>query len=67
MRASTDEELEKVSGGAGGGCSHTVGPGDTIFSIASMYGVTAADLYVANPWLNPECLIEGTSISIPLP
>lgn len=62
MRELTEEELEKVSGGV---ISHTIGPGDTIISIANMYSVTPADIIAANPWIDPECLIAGYLITIP--
>ncbi len=46
---------------------YTVQAGDTLSGIASAYGVTLENLISANRITDPDVLIEGTVLSIPLP
>jgi LysM repeat protein len=44
----------------------TVRPGDTLWKIASHYGLAAQDLAAANPWIgNPDLILPGWTVSIP--
>lgn len=45
---------------------HYVQPGETLYSIAQMYGVTVVDLMQVNPQIsNPNIIYAGTTIFIP--
>ena len=46
---------------------HTIQPGDTLYGIASFYGVSIASILLANPGINPYNLVVGTHICIPSP
>ncbi|WP_169891249.1 LysM peptidoglycan-binding domain-containing protein [Litchfieldia alkalitelluris] len=46
---------------------HTVQPGNTFYEIASVYdGVSVDDIAEANPTLDPQALIIGSQVAIPL-
>lgn len=47
--------------------SHVLREGDTLFMISKKYGVSLAEIFAANPWLNPNRLVAGTNITIPAP
>ncbi len=46
---------------------YTVRPGDTLYGLASFYGVTVAAILAVNPGLNPYNLYAGQVILIPVP
>jgi spore coat assembly protein SafA len=49
-----------------GGIVYTVKPGDTMFEIARMYGISLADLIAANPQISdPNLIYPGQMICIP--
>ncbi|NLW06405.1 MAG: LysM peptidoglycan-binding domain-containing protein [Clostridia bacterium] len=49
------------------GFSYTVKPGDTLHSIASMFGVSVEQLLAANPQIkDPHCISPGQQICIPV-
>jgi len=47
--------------------SHTVSPGDTVFSIASRYASQIPAIFTANPGLDENRLIPGAVLTVPLP
>ncbi|MCL4295615.1 MAG: LysM peptidoglycan-binding domain-containing M23 family metallopeptidase [Anaerolineae bacterium] len=49
----------------GVGRTHAVRPGDTLFSIANIYGVSPEELVVANRLVNPDLLQVGQILKIP--
>ncbi len=51
----------------GGGSTHVVRPGDTLYGIAWYYGVSAGDLAAANGIYNPDWIYVGQQLSIPGP
>lgn len=54
------------TGGPGTGSTYTVVSGDTMFSIASRYGISLAALESANPGIaNPNLIFPGQVINIP--
>lgn len=46
---------------------HTIIEGDTFLGIALRYGVTVEDIQAANPEVNPNLLVVGTQVIIPIP
>ncbi|MCL6589346.1 MAG: SafA/ExsA family spore coat assembly protein [Firmicutes bacterium] len=49
-----------------GGMVYTVKPGDTMFEIARMYGISLADLIAANPQISdPNLIYPGQMICVP--
>ena len=46
---------------------YTVLPGDTLYRIAIRFGTTVQSILNANPGLNPQRLIPGQVITIPIP
>jgi len=46
---------------------HTIAEGDTLLAIALRYGVTVEDIQAANPEVNPNLLVVGTQVMIPIP
>jgi len=46
--------------------SHSIGPGDTLFSIAGRYKSTESAIFTANPGLDAERLVPGAVITVPL-
>ena len=46
---------------------HTIAKGDTLLGIALRYGVTVEDIQAANPEVNPNLLVVGTQVIIPIP
>ena len=46
---------------------HTIAEGDTLLAIALRYGVTVEDIQAANPEVNPNLLVVGTQVIIPIP
>lgn len=55
--------------GGWGGCTqfHTVSSGQTLFSIAQMYGVSVWAIAQANGLLNPNLIFTGQVLCIPAP
>jgi murein DD-endopeptidase MepM/ murein hydrolase activator NlpD len=49
----------------GVGRIHIVRPGDTLFTIANMYGVSTEDMVVVNRLANPDLLQIGQTLKIP--
>jgi len=45
---------------------YVVQPGDTLYKIANAFGVTVAGIFTANPGINPNNLIIGQVICIPV-
>lgn len=45
---------------------HTIVEGDTFLGIALRYGVTVEDIQAANPEVNPNLLVVGTQVIIPI-
>jgi len=43
---------------------HTVSPGDTLYSIANLYGLTLVDISVLNPTIDPWNLQIGSKVKI---
>lgn len=50
-----------------GGFLYTIQPGDTFYSLAIRYGTTVAAIQAANPGVNPNALVPGQQICIPVP
>lgn len=46
---------------------HTIVEGDTLLGIALRYGVTVEDIQAANPEVNPNLLVVGTQVIVPIP
>jgi len=46
---------------------HVVAPGDTLWAIASRYGVPMAAIVSANAIADPNVLVVGEALAIPLP
>lgn len=44
---------------------HTVQPGETLWMIASQYGVTTAEIAEANDIINPNLIVAGSQLWIP--
>jgi murein DD-endopeptidase MepM/ murein hydrolase activator NlpD len=49
----------------GGGRIHIVRPGDMLFSIANLYGVSPEEIVVINRLVNPDLLQVGQTLKIP--
>lgn len=49
-----------------GTITYTIRPGDTFFSLARRFGVTVEDLIRANPGVDPDTLLVGQHICIPV-
>ena len=64
-RPTATAEPTNAPGTATAGEVYTVEPGDTLFNIATRYGVTIADIVDANPGLDPDRLSIGQRIVIP--
>lgn len=47
--------------------THTLEPGDTLYSLAGRYGIPLAALTAANPGLNAAELRPGRALTVPLP
>ena len=45
---------------------HRIKSGDTLYRIAQIYGTTLGAIFTANPGLEPELLLPGRSIVVPL-
>ena len=56
-----------VATGSAAGRIHTVKPGDTLERIGRQYGVPVAALAAANNVRNPDLILEGRALSIPVP
>lgn len=50
-----------------GGFLYVIKPGDTYYSIARRFGTVVPALIAANPGVNPDRLVIGTSICVPAP
>jgi LysM repeat protein len=48
------------------GSTHTVQPGESLLSIALLYGVTVEELQAANELDNPDSIFIGQELLIPL-
>ncbi len=46
---------------------HTIAKGDTLLGIALRYGVTVEDIQAANPEVDPNLLVVGTQVIVPIP
>lgn len=46
---------------------HTIAKGDTLLGIALRYGVPVEDIQTANPEINPNLLVVGTQVIVPIP
>ncbi len=69
MRKLSDDEFEEVNGGAAGTgrrqkIGYTVRRGDTLTSIARLYGVSVLDLVEWNNILNPDLIKVGQTLII---
>ncbi len=51
--------------GKGGGCTHVIKPGETLYSIARLYGTTASAIASANGILYLDYIYAGQSLVIP--
>jgi LysM repeat protein len=51
--------------GAKGGCTHVVAPGETLYGIASAYGVSVGAIMQANGLGNPDVIFAGQTLAIP--
>ena len=49
------------------GFFYTIQPGDTLFELATRFGTTVAAIIAANPGIDPNRLIPGQQICIPVP
>lgn len=49
----------------GGGQSYTIRPGDTLFTVANIYGVSLEAIVAANRLANPDLLQVGQTLKIP--
>ncbi len=49
------------------GFFYTIQPGDTLFQLAARFGTTVAAIIAANPGIDPNNLIPGQRICIPVP
>jgi len=49
------------------GCTHVVKPGETLYSIAAMYGVTVQAIMQANGLTDPNTIYIGQTLKIPAP
>ncbi len=45
---------------------YTVRPGDTLRTIAEQFGVTVGELIAANQLADPDALVAGQALAIPL-
>jgi len=46
---------------------YTVQPGDTLYDIASYFGVQVSEILAVNPGINPYYLYAGQELLIPIP
>lgn len=46
---------------------HSVGSGESLSSVAALYGSSVAAILTANPGISPESLRPGQSLTVPLP
>jgi LysM repeat protein len=63
--STTSPSAASSSASAGGGSSHVVARGETLTSIAKMYGVSVSDLQKFNHIDNPLKLLAGQTLQIP--
>ncbi|MCP5405761.1 MAG: peptidoglycan DD-metalloendopeptidase family protein [Pseudomonadaceae bacterium] len=56
----------KVDGSVAEGTTYSVMPGDTVYRIASRYGVSVLDIMNVNDLENPQDLKAGTRLTIPV-
>lgn len=49
------------------GFLHTVVPGDTLYNLASRYGISVETIMAVNPGVVPENLMVGSVLRIPVP
>ncbi|MGE5527568.1 MAG: LysM peptidoglycan-binding domain-containing protein, partial [Patescibacteria group bacterium] len=50
-----------------GGTVYTIQAGDTLFALAARFGTTVQAILAANPGLDPNRLMIGQQICIPVP
>ena len=50
-----------------GGTLHTIAAGDTLYKLAKSYNTTIKAIQDANPGINPQALMIGQQICIPVP
>lgn len=48
-----------------GGKTHTIQPGDTVWSIAKRYNVSMGDIIKLNPHITPDLIYPGQVINLP--
>lgn len=67
MAIISEKDIESISGGAGSKIRwYTVKSGDTLESIAQLYGTTAQYLMTINHISNPELIRAGDKIRVPI-
>lgn len=62
----TKVEAPKSVSSRGGNISYTVPSGQTFYSVATKYGLSASQLKAANPGVDPDKLQAGRNLSIPV-
>jgi hypothetical protein len=61
-----ERPLSVVHACTAGSCSHTIKQGDTLWAIGQAKGITVEAILALNPGINPEALVVGSTINLPL-